>query len=741
MSPLSIRLLGSWQTSLNDQPLIGFESDKVRALLAYLAVESDHPHRREALAGLLWPERPEYNARRCLNQALCDLRRVVGDRTASFPLLIVTRQTVQLNPASEHMLDVAAFGALLDACQQHSHSSLLDCALCLDRLQQALALYEGDFMKGFSVGDSSAFEEWAMLQREHLGQRVMETLRHLADGYERRGALEQALRYARRQVELDPWREEAQRQVMHLLAATGERGAALAQYEACRRALAAELGIEPEMGTTALYQQIRDGKAGAIIEAPFPGQPVGVGPGVRSAVVPPHNLPAALTPLIGREKELDELRQRLQDPTCRLLTIAGLGGVGKTRLALEVAGECCTSLRLGAFPDGIYVIPLAEVQSAIEIPSAVAAAIGLSPATLEDSEAVFRQRLLNHVRRKRMLLLLDSLEHLPDGVGVLTEILEQAPETKIVVTSRERLHLLGEQLLILAGLPYPQGQEAGPSEACSTPAARLFLTTAWRVCPHFEPTQEDLMGIAHICREVEGLPLAIIMAAGQMEAMSPSEIAAAIDCGLDILQIDCRDVPERQRSMRRVFDRCWALMGEQQHEALRGLSVFHGGFTGAAARQVVGVTPRELADLVSRSCLYHWPDGRFAMHSLLRQYMADKLARVPDVGRAMHERHCAYYAAVLERWGPDLRGGRQQQVLDGMEFEIDNVRAAWQWAVQERAVKHLAQMFETLRTFCQMHLCSQGEEALRQRVLDRLAREGAPSAWTALLEKQGGSGH
>jgi WD40 repeat protein/DNA-binding SARP family transcriptional activator len=248
-SSLSIRLLGPFQVTLNGQPVVGFISDKVRALLAYLAAEADRPHRREALAGLLWPEWPERTARTNLRRALANLRRVIGDHEATPPFLLITRQTIQFNSGSESWVDANAFTALLEAP-----------GAAIRQLEEAVALYRGDFLEGFSIADSAAFEEWALLKREQLGRQVVAALFRLAGYYEGRDAYEQALPYAWRQVELESWEEPAHRQLMRLLALSGQRNAALAQYEALRDQLAEELSVEPEEETTRLYERIRDGE-------------------------------------------------------------------------------------------------------------------------------------------------------------------------------------------------------------------------------------------------------------------------------------------------------------------------------------------------------------------------------------------------------------------------------------------------------------------------------------------------
>jgi DNA-binding SARP family transcriptional activator len=251
MARLALFLLGPFQVTLDGKPVTAFESDKVRALLAYLAVEADQPHRREKLAGLLWGERSDQDARRNLRCALSNLRKVIDDPRAMPSFLTISHQAIYFNSASDAWVDATAFVRLLESPAEAVHE-----------LEDALKLYRGDFLEGFSISDSVSFEEWALLQRERFHWQALSALHRLAVIYEGRCEYERALSYARRQVELDPWQEEAQRQVMRLLALSGQRAAALAQYEAFRRALAEELGVEPARATTGLYERIRDGKVG-----------------------------------------------------------------------------------------------------------------------------------------------------------------------------------------------------------------------------------------------------------------------------------------------------------------------------------------------------------------------------------------------------------------------------------------------------------------------------------------------
>lgn len=324
MARLALTFLGAFETTLEGRPITGFEYDKVRALLAYLAVEADRPHRREVLAGLLWPDRPERNARQNLSQALFNLRHALADDEARLPFLFVTPQTLQFNRLSDHELDVTTFTDLLADFQAHHHLPHEVGELCANQLEQAVALYRGDFLAGFSLSDSAAFEEWAVLHRERLHRLALEALCHLGDYFEGGGEYESALRYVWRQVELEPWAEKAHQQLMRLLAWSGQRGAALAQYETCRRVLLAELGVEPTQATTALYQQIHAGKLSRGMEEQ---------PQVYNLPIPrPVNL---AVPFVACEHELAQLKGFLHLALAgqgRVVFVTGGPGRGKTAL-------------------------------------------------------------------------------------------------------------------------------------------------------------------------------------------------------------------------------------------------------------------------------------------------------------------------------------------------------------------------------------------------------------------------
>jgi ABC-type oligopeptide transport system substrate-binding subunit/DNA-binding SARP family transcriptional activator len=320
MPSLSLSLFGSFQATLDGHSIAGFESNKVRALLAYLAVEADRPHSRDELIGLLWPDQPDATARANLRQALANLRNAVGDRTSETPFLSTTTDSVQFNRTDRCSIDVVQFTALSATCKTHVHRRLETCRSCAQRLQQAVDLYRGDFLAQFVQSGSEAFEEWTLIQRERLHRDALDALYHLTQHYEWRGDYGQALHYAQRQLELDSWREEAHRQLMYAFALTDQRSAALAQYETCRRVLSEEFGAEPSAETAALYEQIRAG--------------------TLASIQPQWLTPA--TPLIGREAELAEVNALWHNARMgkgQVLLISGEPGIGKTRLTHELIAQ------------------------------------------------------------------------------------------------------------------------------------------------------------------------------------------------------------------------------------------------------------------------------------------------------------------------------------------------------------------------------------------------------------------
>ena len=704
MGELKLALLGRPRVTCDDTPLPGWALQKSLASLAYLAV-TGRPHSRGALAGLFWPDCTEANARSNLRKVLAELRQRIPSH------LVITRAQVAFDRESAYWLDVEAFERGVGRALPLQESRLTGTGAAA--LAETIALYRDGFLLGLSVLHAPAFEEWLLLEREHLRSLALRALHALVDHHAVHAQPEWTLAYLDRLLALEPAHEEAHRHKMVLLALRGERVAALRQYEACRQAVQA-LEAEPDGETTALYEQIRSGAS-----LPVP----------RAARVPGHRLHAPLTPLVGREAELAEVRARLRDPSCRLLNLVGPGGVGKTHLALRAAAGLLPGGRRFAgppdcFADGVYVVRLGSVPAVEAIVPAIAQALDLP--LLEGAHP--QRQVANYLAGKQLLLVVDSFEHLPAGASLLVDLLHAAPGLKILVTSRARLGVQVEHQFPLDGLACPGRLPDEPESLASMPAVQLYLSGARRIRPGFKVSAGDLLHIVRICRLVDGLPLAILLAASWAGMLTPAEIASQLELesgrGLDLLQTEGQDLPARQRSMRAVFDHSWDLLAARERQVLAGLSVFRGSFTLEAARQVAGASLRELRALMDRSLLQRAAAGRYATHELLRQYAAERLEGAPTAAQAARDRHSAYFAAALERWWADLQGSRHQAALGEMGAEVGNLRTAWNSAVERGQLAQLDQAMEGLCYFYKwLGRYEEGESLCRQ------ALEGLEATW------------
>jgi predicted ATPase len=477
---------------------------------------------------------------------------------------------------------------------------------------------------------------------------------------------------------------------------------------------------------------------GAELEAILQGNetPTGGRPGIDESrfVTPtkpepslnPHNLPPQTTPFVGRGDELDEITLMLGSPSCRLLTLLGPGGMGKTRLAVQAATE-----QLERFPHGVHFVALAPLGSVDVIVPTIAEALKFSFFGQDD----MRQQLLNFLREKELLLVLDNFEHLIAAADLVNDIMAAAPKVKILVTSRARLSLQGEWVLEVPGLAVPERPESDTREQYS--AVQLFLQSARRAQSGFTPTEDDWPHIARICHLAEGMPLGIELAAAWVRLLSCQEIADEMARSLDILETSLRDLPARHRSMRAVFEYSWNLLSEAERDVLRAMAVFRGGFRREAAAQIAGATLPLLSGLLDKSLLRRNALGRYEVHELLRQYAEARLAAVAEDREAALNRHCVYYTEFLRQREGDLKGSRaQREILEQIREEIENVRAAWAWAVQHGQTAALDHGLESLVLYyIRRSGFQEGAEAL-DRAVERLAPEDRSLLMGRLLTRR-----
>ncbi|UCH27009.1 MAG: AAA family ATPase [Trueperaceae bacterium] len=524
-------------------------------------------------------------------------------------------------------------------------------ALEQNELQRSLDLYTGKFLDGIVFKDwGIELEEWVYGTRELLAERVRTAQLSLAEEEASEGAFESAAERAERAYLFsgapEPRPDDLVR--LHRLLLAGE-SFEVAEVQKEVKAYDLDVSLTVEDARAELRTMAVEKKG-------------------------PHNLPPQATPFIGRRSEIEVLSEKLGDRSVRLVTIVGPGGVGKTRLAIEVARRS-----LSRYKDGVYFVSFVSVTSPELMVYTIADALGVRLFQQHDPQ----RQLLAHLRERELLLVLDNLEHLLAGVGLLSLLLTEAPHIEFLVTSRERLDMLSERVFDIHGLTYPacEGEHLDRYDA-----TELLVKSIRNHRADFVVETSSTPAFVRICQLVDGHPLAIELAASWFRLLTPEDIVVEIERGLDILQASTRDLPERHRSLRATFEHSWQLLEDVEQTALRTLAVFRGGFRRRAAGDVAGASLRVLAGLVNKSLLTVGADGRYALHPLIHEFCQEKLAEDPDHVRVAEELHGLYYLRFLEVQETamqDIAGGIWKDRLDQQREELGNIRAAWDWAVTE----------------------------------------------------------
>jgi predicted ATPase/DNA-binding SARP family transcriptional activator len=658
MHQLDIALLGSPRITLDGKDV---ETDRHKAigLLAYLATEAKS-HRREALAALLWPDYSRASAFSYLRRTLWELNQILGKGWIE-----AERDQVALARIPGLNVDIEAFQNFLDRGSDQ-----------VSALTQAVSLYRGDFLENLVIADTAPFEEWQYQQAEYYRGEFAHALEKLVAVYEQSGEHLQALPHAQRWLALDRLNEGAYRAVMRQLAGMGDRSGAVRVFQACAQTLMSELGVTPQAETEELYQ--------AILHSDQMKEQIAMAEQAPTSSTTrlTGNLPSPTTPFIGRREEIEHVSRLILNPDVHLMTLTGLGGTGKTRLSIQVAGEVADN-----FPDGAWFIPLAPVQSLQGLIMTTAKGLTFS---FRQGEEPARHQLLDYLREKRALLVLDNFEHLMKGGRELViEILETAKNVKILVTSRERLSLQAEQVYPVPGMRIPDAQTMAGwdnpvEQAKAYSAIQLLLERAQRLRPDFQLTRENLGVVTQICRLVEGSPLGIELAVSWIELLPPSEIAKEITRNLDFLEVSAADTPARQHSLRAVFETSWNLLEPQEQLTFRRLCVFQGSFSLKAAEEISGSTKRTLLRLADKSWLQQSNLGRYQLHEVLRQYGMERLKMDQKEWQETKDRHAEFFSTFLQEQGKALQTSDQVGALDALKVELEsNIPQAWEWLVSK----------------------------------------------------------
>jgi predicted ATPase/DNA-binding SARP family transcriptional activator len=729
VSPLTLRLLGPFEARLGEEPLPRLRSRKGPWLLALLALRDGAEVERSWLAGTLWPDSSERDAYASLRKSLADLRAALGEAAG------------RLQSPTSHSLRLHLSGADVDVREFDAAIRRGDA----EALERAAALYRGPLLEGCD-------QEWVVAERQARETACLEALERLAAGAIAGGDPRAADGYLRQVVALDPLRESAQRALMQALAESGSYAAATLVYRELRLLLHRELNVQPDPETTALFDRIRAEArqrararaGGAGPEEGKAGGSAGSAPALASgAPLVPFSLrvPHPLSGLVGREREVQEIARCLG--RARLVTLTGAGGVGKTRLAIRVAEEVVEE-----YSDGAWFVDLAPVWDPSLVPQTAAAALGVRPET----HASVMEALVSFLRPKELLLVLDNCEHLlAAGAGLAHALLAGCPRLRLLATSRQSLGITGEVDWRVPSLSLPD-------------AAQLFLQRTGAARPGFALAAEDGAAVAEVCRRLDGIPLAIELAAARLKALAIGEIAARLDDRFRLLTGGSRTVLPRQQTLRATMDWSYNLLSTAEQALLRRLSVFAGGWTLEAAEAVCGEewtngreeerkspnrpaastpplvhasTPSPevldlLTSLVDKSLVIAEEEGgrtRYRLLETVRQYAAERLEEASETGRA-GERHWEFFLALGRRAPAEL-----------LEAEHDNLRAAWRWANSQEAspeghldlARHL-RWFWTARGFLGEGRACLEEALARSREAPALARAQA-------LDDAGGLAH
>ena len=659
---LSINMLQSFAVS---EP-INWPSQKVRALFVYLAVHSDTPVPRAQLATLLWGGFSESAAKASLRTSLSRLKQALQPITIEMrgELLSVTRDTVQLNSIdNEIIIDVVQYEAAWHRFVEAKRTGAIDSSVVIETLADAVEQYQGSFLDDFVVDDCLEFEEWMISTRSSYHQRVLALLQHLSQFHVEHLDLDAAEKYALRQIELEEWCEPAHRQLMQIYFAAGQRTKAIAQFKKCKAILLEKLSVEPGEETIAVYEEI-----------------------VASQTVNQHNLPFDLDSFFGRSAETNRLHSLIDESAARLITLHGVGGIGKTRLARAFA-----MTQIENFEDGVWLIEFAQASSAEAMPRLVFQALGLR----FSSNDSIQTQLLRYLRPRNILLIFDNLEHLVNEdstVAFLLELLQFAPNLTIIVTSRLLLNIRGETVVRVLGLAYPP--DISESDWLLYPAIQLFVARMKQVDATFRP-ETMRKAIIQICQMVEGLPLGIELVAAQSHIWSCEAVAARLMIDSEV-ETPLRDVPQRQRNLRSVFEYSWELLDGHLQKILAKTAILSGKFTIEAFQAITKGSHQDIQKLLAHALVQIAGNGQYKMHQLVRHFALEALDSAELI--STRSAHAVYYLNYIAHF-ENVIYGDLEPTIQSIKQEWGHIELAWSWALAYNIIEPIYRALVPLVTF------------------------------------------
>jgi predicted ATPase/DNA-binding SARP family transcriptional activator len=655
---LEVRFLGKFEVKHNKKQL-NISSRPAQSLFAYLILSAGTSHRREKLAGLLWPDSLEETARDNLRHALWRMRKALVSASPT-KLLHADDVTVGFKESSEYWLDAAELEKLSENASA-------------EELIAVLSNYQGELLPGF-------YDEWVVLEREHLSSVFEHHMARLMSLLQDEKRWLDILDWAERWIKLGQKPEPAYRALMSAHGAKGDMSKVAATYERCVKSLK-EYGVQPSEQTRALYERLKAGKENLETGPTVPVKE-------RSREAPKTNLPVPLTSFIGREREIEEVKHLLS--STRLLTLTGSGGIGKTRLAIRAASDLIKS-----YKDGVWWVELAPLIDEALVPQAVAQVLGVR----QSSGQPLTESVNSFLREKQLLLVLDNCEHLIAACAQLADdLLTHCADLRILTTSRERLGTMGETTLRVPVLSVPALAHSSQIQNLKEfESIQLFFERAAASRPGLVLTQQNSFTVTQICRRLDGIPLALELAA-RVTSLSLEEIAARLDDRFTLLTHGNRTALPRHQTLYALIDWSYDLLSEPERVLWRRLSVFIGGWTLIAAGSVCGgdgMNPGYVLELLSRLVdkslvIGEDRDGttRYRMLETIRQYGQEKLQGAGEA-REIRARHLAFCLELAEEAQPKLLTEEQKRALAELDADYGNLRSALDWATETEAAEAL----------------------------------------------------
>lgn len=671
---------------------ITVDTRKATALIAYLAVKNQ-PVSRDVLCNLLWTDYPGHNARSALRRTLS-----VSNSALNNEWLVADTNTIALTASPHLYVDANHFRNLLEQAEQHHHPENQLCETCASYLTEAVKLYQEDFLAGFNLRDSINFEQWQAVESEELQRKLELTLEKLAYWNHYVNEFEKAIAYGIRWLNLDPLNEEANLSLMHIYAKSGQRSAALRQYQNYANLLDNELGISPMQETTEFYEKLRSETISPVSQVSpllLSSEPM------QRDVSLPTNLPNFTTKFIGREKDIQEIVALLKNEDCRLLTLVGPTGIGKTRLIVELVQQ-------GLWGDVVYFLPLSEIESLEELKTAIQ--------NIWDWENASNYVQSSNTQNK--LVILDGFEKHLAHVNLIQELLPNAGSFKIVAISHTSLNVQNEWLFQLRGLPI-----LDPNDLQDSSAIELFASRAKQINAKFSMSA-NRQTIQEICQILEGIPLSIELATQLTQFMSCHELAEALKLDFKILSTSLQNLPPRHRSIQALFEHAWNLLNTEEQLALCQLTIFEGGFDKAAVQNITEIPFETLSRLIEKSFIGQGKNGHYFIYHMFYPYACNFMRQDAEVYRQLQAKHAPYYTALLA--GQNLETTEQAVALDWITANLKNISSAWNWAVAyseietlQACLHNLFQFYENLSLFKEgQDIFSQSWQTLKRNELD-----------------------